>query len=78
MNRRRGALACAAGLVAVALGVGAIAVAGAPGAIGGAARDTESMFGMFGGVILIAGGIRLLVGSQKLTEFLKPPRNRRR
>jgi hypothetical protein len=76
VSRRRGVLACA-GLVVIALGASAIAWVGAPGAVGGAPRSTESMFGMFGGVILIAGGIRLLVGSQKLNQLLKPQRNRR-
>jgi hypothetical protein len=36
------------------------------------------MFATFGGVILIAGGIRLMVGSERLNDLLKPLRNRRR
>jgi len=36
------------------------------------------MLAFFGGVILVAGGTRLVVGSEKLTELLKPHRNRYR
>ena len=36
------------------------------------------MLAFFGGVILVAGGTRLMVGSEKLTELLKPQRNRYR
>lgn len=78
MNRRRGALARAGGLAVIALGAGAIVLARTPVSIGGAPRNLQPMFFFFGGVILIAGGIRLLVGSEKLNELLKPGRNRRR
>jgi hypothetical protein len=36
------------------------------------------MFAVFGGVILIAGGVRLMVGSERLNDLLKPQRTRRR
>ena len=78
MTRRRGALACASGLVVIALGAGVIAFIGRPVSTGNVSRDTESMLATFFGVILIAGGIRLIVGSERLHDLLKPLRNRRR
>lgn len=78
MTRRRGALACAGGLAVIALGAGAIVLVGRPVSTGHVSRDTASMFATFGGVILIAGGIRLMVGSERLNDLLKPLRNRRR
>lgn len=62
--------------MAIALGAGAIALAADP--MGDASRKTASVFALFGGVILIAGGIRFMVGPEKLNELLKPQRNRRR
>ena len=59
-------------------GAGAIALAGAPDAMGDTSSNPSSVFVLFGGVILIAGGIRLLVGREKLHQLLKPQRNRRR
>jgi hypothetical protein len=78
VSRRRRTLARAGGLAVVALGAGAIARAGISGLTGDASRDTVAMLAFFGGVILVAGGTRLMVGSQKLTELLKPQRNRYR
>jgi len=78
VSRRRRALARTGGLAAVALGAGTIALAGISGTTGDASRDTVSMLAFFGGVILVAGGTRLVVGSEKLTELLKPHRNRYR
>ena len=62
----------------MALGAGAIALAGISDATGDVSGDTVSMLAFFGGVILAAGGTRLMVGSEKLTELLKPQRNRHR
>lgn len=78
MTRRRGALARAGGLAVIALGAGTIALVGRPISTGQVSRDTVSMLAIFGGVILIAGGIRIMVGSERLSDFLKPQRNRRR
>ena len=78
MRGRRRALARTGGLAVMALGAGTIALAGISGTTGDASRDTVRMLAFFGGVILIAGGTRLIVGSEKLTELLKPQRNRHR
>jgi hypothetical protein len=78
VTRRRGALARAGGLAAVALGAGTIVFIGRPISTGHVFRDTASMFAVFGGVILIAGGVRLMVGSERLNDLLKPQRTRRR
>jgi peptidoglycan/LPS O-acetylase OafA/YrhL len=78
VNRRRGALVRAGGLVVIGLGVGMVALAGAPEAMSDASSSPRSVFVLFGGVILIAGGIRLLVGPEKLNQLLKPQRHRRR
>jgi hypothetical protein len=63
--------------VVIGFGVGAIALAGAPAALSDTSSNHTSVFILFGGVILIAGGIRLLVGREKLHQLLKPQRNRR-
>jgi hypothetical protein len=78
VSGRRRALARTGGLAVMALGAGTIALAGISGTTGDASRDTVRMLAFFGGVILIAGGTRLIVGSEKLTELLKPQRNRHR
>ena len=78
MSGRRRALARTGGLAVMALGAGTIACAGISGMTGDASRDIVSMLAFFGGVILVAGGTRLMVGSEKLTELLKPQRNRYR
>lgn len=78
MSRRRRALARTGGLAVTALGAGTIALAGISGVTGDASRDSVRMLAFFAGVILVAGGIRLMVGSEKLTELLKPQRNRYR
>jgi sulfite exporter TauE/SafE len=78
VTRWRGALARAGGLTVIALGAGTIVLVGRPVSTGHVSRDTLSMFAIFGGVILIVGGIRLMVGPERLNEFLKPQRNRRR
>jgi hypothetical protein len=62
----------------ISLGAGTIALAGISRATGDASRDTVWMLAFFGGVMLVAGGTRLMVGSEKLTELLKPQRNRHR
>jgi hypothetical protein len=76
--RRRQALARVGGLAVVALGAGTMARAGISGLTGDASGDTVAMLAFFGGVILVAGGTRLLVGSERLAELLKPQRNRHR
>lgn len=78
MSRRPRALARTGGLAVMALGAGTIALAGISGVTGDASRDSVWMLACFGGVILVASGIRLTVGSEKLAELLKPQRNRYR
>jgi hypothetical protein len=78
VNRRRGALACASGLAVIALGAGTIVLVGRPVSTGHLPRDTVSMFATFGGVILVASGIRLIVGPERLNDLLKPLRKQRR
>lgn len=78
MSGRRRALARTGGLAVMALGAGTIAFAGISGRTGDVSRDAVSMLVLFGGVILAAGGTRLMVGSEKLTQLLKPQRNRHR
>lgn len=78
MSRRRRTLARTGGLAVMALGAGTIALAGISGVTGDAPGNTVAMLAFFGGVILVAGGTRLLVGSEKLAEFLDPQRNRHR
>jgi hypothetical protein len=78
VSGRRRALARTGGLAAVALGAGTMAFAGISGTTGETSRDAVSMLAFFGGVILVAGGTRLMVGSEKLTALLKPQRNRHR
>jgi hypothetical protein len=64
--------------VAIALGAGAIVLAGRPVSTGHVSRDTASMFATFGGLILVAVGVRLIVGRERLNGLLKPLRNQRR
>jgi len=78
VTRRRGALACVSGLAAIALGAGAIVLVGRPVSTGHVSRDTASMFATFGGLILVAVGVRLIVGRERLNGLLKPLRNQRR
>jgi len=77
VTRWRGVLACASGLAVIALGAGTIVLVGRPVSTGHLPRDTVSMFATFGGLILLASGIRIIVGPERLNDLLKPFRNQR-